>query len=178
MSRRGWRAGCCGPETLSGTDTLVFTQEFLAEMLGVQRSSVTLAARMLQQTGITNYSRGKIWIVDVEALQEVACECYAAIKEHHAILLGPETAGHAGLLLAGSETPPGADNLTSLRPCVGHLTHYATSNACGRRYASNDEGARRPSERHHAGKLPRLHRRSGRPLQDIRNHPPRMTRRP
>jgi CRP-like cAMP-binding protein len=73
---------------LSGTDTLIFTQEFLAEMLGVQRSSVTLAARMLQQTGIIRYSRGKIWIVDVEALQEAACECYAAIKEHHAILLG------------------------------------------------------------------------------------------
>jgi Mn-dependent DtxR family transcriptional regulator len=57
-------------------------------MLGVQRSSVTLAARALQQTGIIEYSRGKITILDKEALLEVTCECYAAVREHHEILLG------------------------------------------------------------------------------------------
>jgi CRP-like cAMP-binding protein len=69
---------------LSGSDTLAFTQEFLAEMLGVRRSSVTLTARMLQQAGIIKYTRGQIQITDLEGLHEGACECYEAIKSHYA----------------------------------------------------------------------------------------------
>ena len=55
---------------LADTDNLQFTQEFLAEMLGVKRTSVTLHARTLQQAGIIKYSRGRIQITDVEAMQE------------------------------------------------------------------------------------------------------------
>jgi len=51
---------------LAGSDNLQFTQEFLAEMLGVKRTSVTLHARMLQQAGMIKYSRGHIQITDVE----------------------------------------------------------------------------------------------------------------
>jgi CRP-like cAMP-binding protein len=74
---------------LAGTDDLQFTHEFLAEMLGVKRTSVTLHARILQQAGIIKYSRGKIQITDVEAMQETVCECYGTVKSYYEALLGP-----------------------------------------------------------------------------------------
>jgi Mn-dependent DtxR family transcriptional regulator len=73
---------------LSGSDDLPFTQEFLAEMLGVQRTSVTTVAHTLQAAGMIKYSRGKIHILDVEALKESACECYETVKEQYGQLLG------------------------------------------------------------------------------------------
>ncbi len=56
------------------------TQEFLAEMLGVHRPSVTIAARTLQRAGLIRYSRGIIVITDREGLEEAACECYGVIR--------------------------------------------------------------------------------------------------
>ncbi|OKO67072.1 Crp/Fnr family transcriptional regulator [Bradyrhizobium sp. NAS96.2] len=76
---------------LAGSDTLPFTQEYLAEMLGVRRTSVTVVAHTLQSAGLIKYARGKIQILDVEALQDSACECYGAVKRHYARLLGPIT---------------------------------------------------------------------------------------
>lgn len=73
---------------LSGSDTLQFTQEFLAEMLGVRRTSVTLVAHTLQQAGFIKYSRGKIQILNVEALRDSACECYTTIQAHYESLMG------------------------------------------------------------------------------------------
>ena len=73
---------------LAGTDTLPFTQEYLAEMLGVRRTSVTVVAHTLQSAGLIKYARGKIQILDVEALQDGACECYGSVKRHYARLLG------------------------------------------------------------------------------------------
>jgi CRP-like cAMP-binding protein len=73
---------------LAGTDSLQFTQEFLAEMLGVRRTSVTLHARILHQAGMIKYSRGKIQIIDVEAMQDTVCECYGAVKSYYQLLLG------------------------------------------------------------------------------------------
>ena len=64
------------------SDTLPLTQEFLSQMLGVQRSSVTLVARKLQEAGLINYRRGRIHVLDVEGLQECCCECYQAINDH------------------------------------------------------------------------------------------------
>jgi CRP-like cAMP-binding protein len=72
---------------LSGSDHLPFTQEFLAEMLGVRRTSVTTVARTLQEAGMVKYTRGRIEILDVEGLREGACECYETIKEHYGQLL-------------------------------------------------------------------------------------------
>ena len=72
---------------LSGSDYLPFTQEFLAEMLGVRRTSVTTVAHTLQSAGMIKYSRGKIQILDVEGLQETACECYRTVKEQYQQLL-------------------------------------------------------------------------------------------
>jgi CRP-like cAMP-binding protein len=73
---------------LADTDTLEFTQEFLAEMLGVRRTSVTLHARTLQSAGLIKYSRGRIQITDLQAVQETVCECYGAIKSYYQALLG------------------------------------------------------------------------------------------
>jgi CRP-like cAMP-binding protein len=73
---------------LSGSDTLNFTQEFLAEMLGVRRTSVTIDAHALQNAGLIKYSRGKIHIINVEGLLEGAYECYQAVKSHYEKLLG------------------------------------------------------------------------------------------
>jgi CRP-like cAMP-binding protein len=74
---------------LSGSDHLPFTQEFLAEMLGVRRTSVTSVAHTLQEAGMIKYTRGRIQILDLEGLRETACECYETTKEQHAQLLGP-----------------------------------------------------------------------------------------
>ena len=74
---------------LSGTDTLNFTQEYLAEMLGVRRTSVTVVAHTLQSAGLIKYARGKIQLLDIEALQDGACECYESVKRHYTRLLGP-----------------------------------------------------------------------------------------
>jgi CRP-like cAMP-binding protein len=65
---------------LAGTDTLLFTQEFLSEMLGVRRTSVTLVAHSLQKAGMIKYARGTVQVLNVEALQETACECYETVK--------------------------------------------------------------------------------------------------
>ena len=73
---------------LSGSDTLDFTQEFISEMLGVRRTSVTVVAHTLQQAGIIKYARGRIEILNVAALEDTACECYGAIKQHHELLIG------------------------------------------------------------------------------------------
>src|SRR3954464_9989016 len=73
---------------LSGSDNLPFTQEFLAEMLGVRRTSVTTVAHTLQSAGMIKYSRGKIQILDVEGLQETACECYRTVKDQYQQLFG------------------------------------------------------------------------------------------
>ena len=71
-----------------GTDTLNFTQEFLAEMLGVRRPSVTGVSLTLQAAGMIEYRRGKIRISNVELLREMACECYETTKAHYGLFVG------------------------------------------------------------------------------------------
>ncbi|MGB6395012.1 MAG: Crp/Fnr family transcriptional regulator [Bradyrhizobium sp.] len=73
---------------LSGSDTLSFTQEYLAQMLGVRRTSVTVVAHTLQAAGLIKYARGKIQILNTEALQDSACECYATVKSQYGKLVG------------------------------------------------------------------------------------------
>lgn len=62
---------------------LSLTQEFLAHMLGVQRTSVGMVANDLQSRGVIRYSRGKIEVIDVEALRGNTCECYHIIKSEY-----------------------------------------------------------------------------------------------
>src|SRR5215207_6696383 len=75
-------------QDLTGSDTLPFTQEFLAEMLGVQRTTVSPVAHTLQAAGMIQYKRGKIHILDVEGLRESACECYTTVKKRYEELVG------------------------------------------------------------------------------------------
>jgi CRP-like cAMP-binding protein len=63
---------------------LPLTQESLAKMLGVRRSSVTLIANRLQADGLIRYRRGHIVVLDRVGLEDVACECYRAIRQRNA----------------------------------------------------------------------------------------------
>ena len=74
---------------LSGSDNLPFTQEYLGEMLGVRRTSVTAVAKALQEAGLIKYARGKIRIVDAKAMQKTTCECYGSVKTLYEKLIGP-----------------------------------------------------------------------------------------
>ena len=68
-------------------DALPLTHEFLAEMLGVQRSSVSVVTRTLQTAGLIQQSRGSITITDRAGLEETTCECYAKIRRVYQRLL-------------------------------------------------------------------------------------------
>ena len=63
------------------------TQEFLAYMLGVRRVGVTMAAGVLQRSGLISYHRGDFTVLDRSSLEAVACGCYAAGRESYAALL-------------------------------------------------------------------------------------------
>jgi CRP-like cAMP-binding protein len=76
------------------TDQLQLTQEFLAQMLGVQRSTVTVAAGILQRSGMIEYSRGRITIVNRPMLKEAACECYGIIEEAYQRILHRNSEGN------------------------------------------------------------------------------------
>jgi len=65
----------------AGSDLLPLTHEFLAEMLGSRRSTVTVAAGALQRAGCIEYSRGRVKIVDRVGLENSACECYEITKQ-------------------------------------------------------------------------------------------------
>lgn len=64
------------------------TQEYLADMLGVHRPSVSLVARMYQQAGVIKYSRGTITVLDRPALEDACCECYDIVRKQFERLLG------------------------------------------------------------------------------------------
>jgi CRP-like cAMP-binding protein len=63
-------------------DTLALTQEFLGQMIGTQRTTVTVVARSLQNAGLIKYRRGRITVLDREGLEEAACECYEINRRH------------------------------------------------------------------------------------------------
>jgi CRP-like cAMP-binding protein len=63
-----------------GRSRFPLTQEFLAMMLGVRRSGVTLAASAFQDAGFITYSRGRMEILDRAGLEKEACECYAVTR--------------------------------------------------------------------------------------------------
>jgi CRP-like cAMP-binding protein len=68
-------------------DTLPLTHEFLSEMLGVQRSSVSVVTRTLQLAGLIKQGRGGITVIDRTGLEEAACECYGRIRRIYQRLL-------------------------------------------------------------------------------------------
>jgi CRP-like cAMP-binding protein len=72
---------------LAEADDLALTQEFLAQLIGVERNSVSLIAHKMQEAGLIKYNRGHIKIADIDGLKDVACECYAAVNIQHNRLL-------------------------------------------------------------------------------------------
>ena len=69
-------------QDLVQSEELFLTQQFLGNMLGVQRSGVTIAAGIFQQAGFISYSRGKIKIISRQDLEKVACECHQLFYEN------------------------------------------------------------------------------------------------
>jgi CRP-like cAMP-binding protein len=96
-----WLLECA--ERCGGRDVLPVTQEFLASMLGVQRTTVTAFAAQQQKAGLIRYARGKIEILDTAAMEARACECREATREQRARLgFTPLPVGRAALrLVAG-----------------------------------------------------------------------------
>ncbi len=64
-------------------EDLPLTQEFLSQMLGVQRASVSIAAAEMQKAGLIQYSRGHIQITDTAKLERAACECHAVLRTQY-----------------------------------------------------------------------------------------------
>jgi DNA-binding transcriptional regulator YhcF (GntR family) len=79
-------ARCCRwlltAQDRAGGDDIPLTQEYLAEMLGVQRTTVSAVARALQEQGLIGYRRGTIRLLDREAVEARSCECYGAVERH------------------------------------------------------------------------------------------------
>ena len=70
------------------TDQLIMTQELIANMLGVRREGVTIAAKKLQEKGLIKYVRGTITILDRKGLEKASCECYQIVMDEYERLLG------------------------------------------------------------------------------------------
>lgn len=69
-------------------DHFHLTHQFLADMLGVQRSAVSIAAGALQARGLIHYTRGEITVLDRPGLESTACECYAAVIKDYEQVFG------------------------------------------------------------------------------------------
>jgi CRP-like cAMP-binding protein len=69
-----------------GAGTLPMTHDFLAQMLGTGRPSVSVAAGILQQAGMIEYSRGFVRIVNRKSLESAACECYGVIQHFNSVV--------------------------------------------------------------------------------------------
>jgi CRP-like cAMP-binding protein len=70
------------------SDEFPLTQEFLSQMLGVRRASVSASASAFQDAGTIRYTRGTITIIDRAALEQAACECYGIIRSEYDRVLG------------------------------------------------------------------------------------------
>jgi CRP-like cAMP-binding protein len=71
-----------------GANEFPMTHEFLGQMLGVRRASVSVVAAVLQKAGIINYNRGKMRVIDRPQMENISCECYKIIKNDFELLLG------------------------------------------------------------------------------------------
>jgi len=76
------------------SNAVPLTQEFLGQMLGVRRTTVTIAARLLQSAGMIRYRRGLVQVIDRAALEDAACECYALVRRQTDRIFPPPPTGH------------------------------------------------------------------------------------
>jgi CRP-like cAMP-binding protein len=72
---------------LCKSESLLLTQQVLAQMIGARRNAVSIVANALQKAGIIRYRRGQIEITNVESLKRTSCECYHAVRSQHDRLL-------------------------------------------------------------------------------------------
>lgn len=63
-----------------GSEELLMTQELIANLLGVRREAVSIAAHRLQEAGLVRYKRGRVTLLDRPGLEAVVCECYEVVK--------------------------------------------------------------------------------------------------
>jgi CRP-like cAMP-binding protein len=70
------------------SDKLVMTHNLIANMLGVRREGITIAAKQLQERGVISYVRGTITLLDRQRLEATVCECYGVVKKEYDRLLG------------------------------------------------------------------------------------------
>jgi len=70
---------------------LTFTHELIAKTMGVRREGISEAAKRLQRSGMIDYSRGSIQVLDRLGLGRSTCECYSIIKREYDRLLSPMT---------------------------------------------------------------------------------------
>jgi CRP-like cAMP-binding protein len=68
-----------------GSDDLPLTQEFLSQMLGIRRASVSVQAAILQRAGLIKYAHGQVTVLDRKGLENAACECYDTIQRNLAV---------------------------------------------------------------------------------------------
>jgi CRP-like cAMP-binding protein len=73
---------------LLNDDAVPVSLEALSQMLGVNRSSVALALRMLRKAGLIDYRLGRILLMDIDSLRDASCECYDAINAHFHRIIG------------------------------------------------------------------------------------------
>ena len=78
-----------------GQNEFTLTHQFLAMMLGVRRASVTVAVGQLQRAGMIRSQYGRIAVVSRPGLEEIACECYAAVEQRFRRLFNKDGAAHA-----------------------------------------------------------------------------------
>jgi CRP-like cAMP-binding protein len=74
-----------------GADEFPMTQQFLAQMLGVRRPTVSVTAGVLQTAGLIRYTRGTITVTDRQRLAEAACDCYRVVRDEFDRLLDPRS---------------------------------------------------------------------------------------
>lgn len=71
----------------ANADEFPMTQEFLSQMLGVRRASVSVTAAILQKAGLIRYHRGRMRVLDRQGLEASSCECYQVIKQEYERLM-------------------------------------------------------------------------------------------
>jgi CRP-like cAMP-binding protein len=77
----------------AGGEALTYTHEFIAEIIGANRKSISMAAQSMQNAGLISYHRGRMHVINRSALENASCECYGIVKERFdAILTPPENA--------------------------------------------------------------------------------------
>jgi CRP-like cAMP-binding protein len=104
-----------------GRDAFGLTQEFLAQMLGARRPTVSAAAGQLKRAGLIRYRRGRVEVLDRAGLEAAACECYAAIAEayRHHLGTGPGPSSDRPPPTGGRGQGRRASKATAAQPARG-----------------------------------------------------------